>query len=867
MLFGLKNEAIMESKFVPTPHNMVKMVENIIEGYGEAGAVRALAQEPVQNAKDAKQGQIVRVEYRLHARKTEIGRPYYVLTVTDSGTHGLRGPVYAPKELQERGYNLKDDENWAAFEGQGFTKSNRDSVGSRGQGKSAFLYHSKAPSSKSSRHMAMLYDTLLKNGEYRFGARIVNPADTIQHPPYYNGNAREIVSSQYKISEDATVDLRLEPLTNVGTRVIVPFLSDEAVSAVESGDLAQWLERCWWRLVQIKKLEITVVGECGKSCAVQTPGWWKDEPWKKNPNRPGRYAATEFQGDLVQDRYKIKRIALLYDESLIDDPDLEDVDPQYKGVQLLRGGQWIETLDCRDYIPRERRLGFRGFVEFDKKLERELRDEESSQHHRFYRRKSFVKDAIKKIHERVEEFAMSQGWGATEKQHEVPVNEEETVRKFFLAIAPTAKSKSGRGGVSPSPSPVERWDCALNLKYPNSRTTRVNWGDRICSVSVSVKLHPAPENASKRVAVSLSLIGPDSRANLINKQEIAILDGSGAVPFGDFLATKNHPGPNELRCPEAGKWRLKASVNADGVEVCSASRTLYVNEDPLERLAPKLYSVSISAQNISDPEKIRIDSGEVVEAQISVINRALKSEEFEINASFGDVMLADGLQVEVLGTPAGDSLQKASVCSRRIVVNPDSATDGFDSSLIPVRLDPGRHFIRADLVSRKTNEVVDHKSYSLYIDADRPRPSSGLPFQIKQRTIENQYPCPRWDFDKKSDDEWTLLYSPDYPIYREMSSNSANSSSNQAFIVEICSEAMIEWALEPLHRGDESRLEDLRRGASYARVSGNGWLDDYLETLNNLADLRSQQEPVDVDQYSRLARLCASQMMRLFEIA
>ncbi len=131
----------MTPHLVSTPSNMVSSVRNAIESY-QMGPLRALAQEPVQNALDEKSAPQVRVEYRLHARSTTDGNPYYLLTITDSGTGGLKGPVLTPEQLDERGYKLNDGENWAAFEGQGFTEKSGGDLGNRGQGKSAFLYHS-----------------------------------------------------------------------------------------------------------------------------------------------------------------------------------------------------------------------------------------------------------------------------------------------------------------------------------------------------------------------------------------------------------------------------------------------------------------------------------------------------------------------------------------------------------------------------------------------------------------------------------------------------------------------------------------------------------------------------------------------------
>ena len=185
----------MTSQFVPTVTNMVTIVENIIQGY-RMGPIRALAQEPVQNSKDAARGR-VHIEYRLHRRRSAGGKECYMLTVTDSNSSGLDGPVLSFEDVQAKGNVLGRDHNWAAFEGMGYTKEDEDALGSRGQGKAAFLYHSRLPDAASSGQdrMMILYDTLLPDGNYRLGVRYANPFDTVQSPPFPGDEARSIISS------------------------------------------------------------------------------------------------------------------------------------------------------------------------------------------------------------------------------------------------------------------------------------------------------------------------------------------------------------------------------------------------------------------------------------------------------------------------------------------------------------------------------------------------------------------------------------------------------------------------------------------------------------------------------------------------
>ncbi|MCE2469592.1 MAG: hypothetical protein J4F32_03585, partial [Dehalococcoidia bacterium] len=320
--------ADMTSEFSLTPTNMVGRVRNIIRNYQTP--IRALAQEPVQNAKDAARGDVV-VEYQLHTQCPYDGQNAYTLTITDSNTIGLRGRPLSLAQIQEQGGVLHPDERWARFEGMDYANPDEDALGSRGQGKAAFLYHSRLPSASfpGEERMMILYDTLLEDGEYRLGVRYASPLDTVLRQPFYNDAAREIITSAYRAKDGTTIPLALEPLTKVGTRVIVPHLSDEAVGAFRSGELYQWLQRCWWRAVQTG-LIIELIDEQGKRERVVAPAWWEGEPWKERVKPEGLRLYSDID---VGDGLRIKRIVLRHDESIA------RVESEFWGVQLLRGQQ------------------------------------------------------------------------------------------------------------------------------------------------------------------------------------------------------------------------------------------------------------------------------------------------------------------------------------------------------------------------------------------------------------------------------------------------------------------------------------------------------------------------------------------------
>ena len=93
----------------------------------------------------------------------------------------------------------------------GYTKEDEDALGSRGQGKAAFLYHSHLPPSASfcQDRMMILYDTLLADGTYRLGVRYANPSDTVQSPPLSEDQARSTVSTRFTSTDGTEIELSL----------------------------------------------------------------------------------------------------------------------------------------------------------------------------------------------------------------------------------------------------------------------------------------------------------------------------------------------------------------------------------------------------------------------------------------------------------------------------------------------------------------------------------------------------------------------------------------------------------------------------------------------------------------------------------
>ena len=373
--------------------------------------------------------------------------------------------------------------------------------------------------------------------------------------------AREVVRTQYDTGDGTVIDLGLAPLKQVGTRVIVPYLSQEVVEAFRTGELHRWLQRCWWRAIQTRDVVINIIDADNTSQEITVPSWWQDEPWEAQSKANGKASSIEAWENIeIDSGDKIKRIALLYDQGLSDE-DLDTDSPQFWGVQLLRGKQWIETLEFLDYIPKSKRPGFRGFVEFDRTLERKLRVTESSQHDRFDGRSPVVKSVRREIDRKVQEFAEKQGWAAPESSREAPRNEQNSIKEFFQFLAPSARRRGTRpNGKSSSTlldlEPGIRWDCELRMDFPNSKTTRVNWGQSIENVETVVRLQSSQRVERATVTLEVSRFGDKSAPVMIASQGVEIPLNEAVATFGNYQVIIGSVGQQKIQCAEPGKWQL-----------------------------------------------------------------------------------------------------------------------------------------------------------------------------------------------------------------------------------------------------------------------------------------------------------------------
>jgi hypothetical protein len=860
---------------------MVQVIESIITGY-RMGEIRPLAQEPVQNSKDARRAPTAKIEYRLHERTLKDGCPSHMLTVADSGTSGLGGEILSDQQIDDRGGVLKTGEDWAAFEGQGYTKTDQDALGSRGQGKSAFLYHSNPKQGGTNqRRMVILYDTLLPNGEYRLGVRYASPRDTVWRPPYFNNEAiRRLSSDSFKIDEDLEFPLQLASLTKTGTRIIVPFLGDEAVRAFKSNELAKWLQMCWWRAIQIGEIEISLTDVDGVSKKIGVPKWWRDQFWQRDSYPERRYVAEDLPLPNNPD-FKIKRVVLQHQEDLEEHQHLYDQsEPEYDGIQVIRGRQWIETHGIKNYlafVPEEYRAGFRGFVEFERELDRELRSTnyERSQHDSYDGRKALIRDIRSTLDKCVKDFSERLEWTSDEKEDASDLEREIASRALSILVNPP----TGDGGNQPG---GRTWDLNLQVDYPRPDTTRVDWGEKLSRIYAEVRSNPKRDYGSVRLEILSA--GPDNKHHEIATKRVDIReDGTASVEFGDMLVLQGRAKQQHMTCPEEGRYRLYAVVSDAGRELKRTSRVVYVHQDPPDPPEINPITLSVKVSNLKEPERTRINDGERVRIDVSVKNRSDEDAVLCMNASLvaselpnhlipdidapESLLLARDREIKIEGIErSGEPPIIKQLIGKSVLLLTDIPdTPSAQSHLI---VSPGVHHLNVDIYDDKRDERIS-KSVRIYFEIDPPGNASKMPFNLIREEIpdESRGVSPMWRLGQPehADAPYPLYYSPQHHIYKIAERADRNtkrlSAGANAVIREIIADAYLDWMQEAHRNGDDSRYDTILKRPDQAENPRWTRLSEQVEAFQRMCD-SSDSGP---DSLAELRRETVANLVRIFE--
>ncbi len=821
----------------------------IFEGsYGD-GETRILAQEPVQNAKDARSGdEVVQVEYRLMQRLADEGRPFNMLTVTDRGTTGLCGNTNPSAATLKRATDAdREYLKWYHFERLFDSNKTQLQNGSRGWGKTIFLKCSRIPYMQ--RSAMMIYDTLLENSEYRFGDMTIWDDDFgVRKQPLLNDKARRAVSAPSYTTPDGNISLplALKPLREPGTRITVPFLSDSAAKALRDGMLARWLQYLWWRPIAEGNLRITIVDDNGRSESVVEPEWWGNEIWSSDATDPGPihrlYTGCHLQvleNENLGSGCFVKRLALLYDTNIRDQHMTYD-GPDYSGIQLIRSGQCIETYwDSKsDGIPLKEKPGFRAFVEFDEETDKALRDIDTTAHDRF-RRTGIVRDPILPyLRERLHEFADKIGLIKSQSRDNGNANEKflRTSQFVFDRLLSKAMSKVpiDRPGDNPANETGIPWEVDVLLSYPHPKSTRANWCERITNLRFVI--NSRPERLRPLTRLALEWQAPGQKPEKIwSRKPLRDID---SFDFPDRVLTRQEVDEPHLVCPEPGIYRIRAVVFEGNKLVAKKARSIHIEMDPPIR-EEKPYAVSISVENATNLGELRIENDDILRLQINGRNRTHEDVSGTLLLRMREgTLLVSEQPFFMPGKPLGGDERRRKLHELSLrVVRGEAGESRRENGMLTLALEPGRRVMQAYLLDGK--DELAYGSHILHFESEPAQTQGGLPFEVFQ--VHSGTP-PMWELRME---ESKLHFASKYPLHTALLKTSTPESfeGHNPFELEINVNGLLQWALEPLFEdeADPTRLESLR-DAKPNLVDDDAW-DWYMECLSELeAEIKNYKQ-------------------------
>ena len=180
-------------------------------------------------------------------------------------------------------------------------------------------------------------------------------------------------------------------------------------------------------------------------------------------------------------------------------------------------------------------------------------------------------------------------------------------------------------------------------------------------------------------------------------------------------------------------------------------------------------------------------------------------------------------------------------------------------------LQPGRYYLRTDLLEPGVKEPIVHASQPVYVEVDPGGNRTQLPFDLE--AVEGEGPNAMWQLQERSANEWVLSYANRYPLYLHLAQSQRRRSKlagRSSFIAEVCANGLLEWALAPLDTSDSTRIDQLRESRPHG-IDSELW-DAYCERLDLLEERYHSERKDNFRKYMYLWRECVAYMLEIFEV-
>lgn len=342
---------VTEESLSALPTNFIKRVEQIINVYNSMGRglVHGFQKDAIQNAVGA------RATNSWKGRKccidlveTDTG---VFLTVTDYGTEGLTGPnLTIPKiaEMCDNNDVFPPDWRLARISCNNVSGGNSTGAGLFGVGKTMYSAASKT-------NVCKYYFESNTNGfGYRCNVNDKNKSNT-------NGAFEGDVAKDYIKSKTG-----LDPISHVGTRIIICDPKDEIVEAIENGTMLRDIEETWWRIIPYLDSPDTGIFLNGEKAKV-----------------PEQYLEDNIENDF---HYEDDTSTNVYPELNLRTKKVgfticKNLDEHLRGFYFYRKGMKIGKFNLDDIVPKSISNNYYGYIEVQPQWENELVHMENLTHY------------------------------------------------------------------------------------------------------------------------------------------------------------------------------------------------------------------------------------------------------------------------------------------------------------------------------------------------------------------------------------------------------------------------------------------------------------------------------------------------------
>ncbi len=541
------------------PTNYIAICDNLADTYPNSIA-HGLQKDAIQNAVDARKG---RQRVRIHFELLENDKGKF-LSITDSNTIGLTGPVLYDSESYKE--DLPVDYHWARFESFAFTKTDPDAIGARGQGKFIFL--------RASSNYTMYYDTLRDDGIYRVGATKATMTECPILPPE-DSDPWEGSLGESELHERCG----LSPISKVGSRIIIEDPIAEVLEELEDGSFVDAIEETWFRAIEKRTLEVLITN-AGKTRTAKLPTPYP-LPDEDTEDVKTWILGTDISEDSItvsSQNYRIKNFRAAYHDTR------NPIDDSGQGIAIIHNGMKICNIKMSSAPPNvQERLA--GFIEFDQKLERELRkgDNQNPNHYNLRWRRALPHQIKSYVQEQLDAFGLSKlglGTDPREVKKRKRSNAEDWAMRQLLRHAQDLDLFGAKGTVFPRRETPETPPKALgvsinNFSFPDPQIApRINWGQAFQDITTTAYNRTGDD---LEVSVLTQVLHGDSVVvQPIERQDLTLSSGEKVKSnaFDIEILEYEYPAP--------GMYRISVSLMSieTGDRLDRVTRKFWVEQDP-----------------------------------------------------------------------------------------------------------------------------------------------------------------------------------------------------------------------------------------------------------------------------------------------